>query len=297
MKFPDFKKIRIDRIKNLYQLYEIEVDVLRLDLIHPHISGNKWFKLQEYLREAQQLNKTTIATFGGAFSNHIIATAAACKLAGLNAIGIIRGEKAKDLSYTLQQAQDFGMQLYFISREAYKNKELPAELIDNDLLLIGEGGYGFQGCIGAGSILNHFSQENYDFIACAVGTGTTLAGIVNASPLHHKVIGISVLKNAVSLQQEINCLLPEGLQDQFELNHQFHCGGYAKFNLELIEFMNWWHQQTGIPTDFVYTGKLFYAIHQLITSHYFQKGSRLLLIHSGGLQGNISLPKDTLIFS
>jgi len=300
MELPDFKNIRIDAIKNLYQPFGVSLDVLRLDLLHPHISGNKWFKLQNYLKAAQNENKTGIITFGGAFSNHIVATAAACHKAGLQSIGIIRGEEPKELSHTLLQSKAFGMELYFISRKDYQKKMIPVTLqakfhFDN-LLIINEGGYGIQGCNGAAEILNYCGKGNYSHLITAVGTGTTLAGLVCNKSVEQHAIGISALKNAYSLQDEINMLLPYHLQNKFELIYDFHFGGYAKFKPELIEFMNWFYQQTAIPTDFVYTGKMFFALHQLVINGHFSKNSRILAVHTGGLQGNASLPKDTLIF-
>ena len=276
----------------------ILADVLRLDLIHPIISGNKWFKLKEYLTEAKQQNKTTIITFGGAFSNHIIATAAFCEEQGLKSAGIIRGEKPEKLSHTLQAAAKCGMDLSFVEREKYKTKEIPATIFKKymDAYIINEGGYGIPGMKGAGSILDFANSNEYSHIITAVGTGTTLAGLVEASSDTQIVIGISSLKNNLELQDEINYLLSPVNKNRFQLLHQFHFGGYAKYTVELIAFMNNWFSMTGIPSDFVYTGKLFYAFNALATGGSFPPGSKILLIHSGGLQGNNSLKKGTLIF-
>jgi 1-aminocyclopropane-1-carboxylate deaminase len=285
---------RIEAI-SLYQL-RTTLDVLRLDEIHQVVSGNKWYKLKEYLAHASLMNKKTIVTFGGAWSNHIVATAAACKMHGLQSAGIIRGEKPKALSHTLRAATGYGMKLFFVSREEYKQKQIPPTLSGfydvNEIYLVNEGGYGQKGVEGAKSILDHVPL-NYTHIVAAVGTGTTLAGLLAACQKNQSVIGVSALKNNFTLKEEIETLVPG---ESFELLHQFHFGGYARFNKTVIDFMNNWYEKTGIPSDFVYTGKLFFAVDRLIKEEYFPEGSRVLVIHSGGLQGNESLPKGTLIF-
>ena len=273
----------------------IEVSVLRLDKIHPVISGNKWFKLRYYLEEAKALHKKKIATFGGAWSNHIIATAAACRLNGLEATGIIRGEEASELSPTLKQAREMGMQLIFISREDYSMKKIPEEINGDDYYFISEGGYGMKGAAGAATILDCVEKETCSHICCAAGTGTMMAGLVQASSEQNNIVGISVLKNNFEIEQDVKSLVPDN-KINFDLIHDYHFGGYAKHKPELINFMNEFYRATSIPSDFVYTGKLFYAIHDLMAKDYFPYRSRLLVIHSGGLQGNASLNKGTLIF-
>ncbi len=299
MNFLQTEIPRIDAIKKLYQTFGVTVNVLRLDLVHPVISGNKWFKLKEYLKDAGQENKKTILTFGGAYSNHIIATAAACKEAGFNSIGIIRGEKPKEFSPTLEDAQTAGMHLFFCSRDDYKSKIIPQtiwqQFAQNDIYIINEGGYGEKGKEGAANILDLRTKE-YTHIIAATGTGTTLAGIVSAANPGQKITGISALKNYNQLNEEINALLPHCLHNQYTIYHDYHFGGYAKHNTELINFMNNWYNETGIPSDFVYTGKLFYAANDLIQKEFFLPGSNILIIHSGGLQGNRSLPKGTLMY-
>src|SRR5258705_4420356 len=178
----------------------IEVSVLRLDKIHPVISGNKWFKLRYYLEEAKALHKKKIVTFGGAWSNHIIATAAACRLNGFEATGIIRGEEAAELSPTLKLAREMGMNLVFISREDYSQKKIPEEINANDHYFISEGGYGKKGAAGAATILYDVEKESWSHICCAAGTGTMVAGLVQASGEQNKIIGISVLKNNFEIE-------------------------------------------------------------------------------------------------
>jgi 1-aminocyclopropane-1-carboxylate deaminase len=300
MNLPSFQNIKTDSIKNLYQPYGIVVDVLRLDLLHPVISGNKWFKLSAHLNEVARQQKKIIMTFGGAWSNHILATAAVSKMVGYQSIGIIRGEKPQHLSIILQQAESSGMRLFFTSKKLYKKKIIPTIIYEQfpqqEIYIINEGGYGELGKMGAGEILQHSNLSLYTHIIAASGTGTTLAGLIAAALPSQKLIGISVFKNNVSLETEIKNLLPFPLHNRFSLFHDHHFGGYAKKTEELIGFMNDWYRQTSIPSDFVYTGKLFYALNDLIKNNYFPFGSHILIIHSGGLQGNSSLSKGTLIF-
>lgn len=285
--------IPVDTISFLYE-NKIEVDVLRLDKISPVVAGNKWFKLRYYLEEAKSQHKKSILTFGGAWSNHIIATAAICKMQGLNAVGIIRGEEPKELSFTLSYAKELGMQLVFISRSDYQQKKIPATLQTNDFYVINEGGYGKIGAKGASTILDH-CDKIYTHYCCAVGTGTMMAGLINAVSPTQQVLGISSMKNNTALEEMIQVLVSPN-ENGWELIHDYHFGGYAKHQPALFGFMNEFYKQTSIPSDFVYTGKLFYAISDLIGKNYFPAGSKLLVIHSGGLQGNISLSAGTLIF-
>jgi 1-aminocyclopropane-1-carboxylate deaminase len=269
------------------------VSILRLDKIHPVISGNKWFKLQYYLDDALRQGYSTITTFGGAYSNHIVATAAACREEGLNSIGIIRGE-ASASSPTLEQARELGMRLFFTSRADFKAGRLPAEIDSSETYIIEEGGYGEKGAAGAGAILN-FTPEIFTHYCCAVGTGTMMAGLASKLGPTQQVIGISTMKNNLELEQQVRKLVGGG-QAHWNILHDYHFGGYAKSKPALITFMNELYRHTGIPTDFVYTGKMIYAVADLVQQDFFPGGSRLLLIHSGGLQGNRSLPPSSLIF-
>jgi 1-aminocyclopropane-1-carboxylate deaminase len=285
--------ISVDDISFFYQK-EIEVDILRLDKISPVVSGNKWFKLRYYLEEAKALHKKGILTFGGAWSNHIFATAAICNMNGLKSIGIIRGEEAQKLSTTLLKAKESGMQLVFISRTAYQTKEIPVSVQTDEYYIVNEGGYGELGAKGASTILDYCTKP-YTHYCCAVGTGTMMAGLINIASPSQQVLGISVMKNNTALEEMIQTLVT-GAGKNWQLIHGYYFGGYAKHQPALLGFMNEFYQQTGIPSDFVYTGKLFYAISDLIGKNYFPPDSKLLLIHSGGLQGNTSLPAGTLIF-
>jgi 1-aminocyclopropane-1-carboxylate deaminase len=272
----------------------ILLDVLRLDKIDPIISGNKWFKLQYYLAEALAQGKKRLLTFGGAYSNHIIATACAAQRAGLTSTGIIRGEKPARLSHTLLEAAQYGMQLVFISREQYQKKSIPAFIEQlrheyGDACIIPEGGEGPQGIKGAATILDTVDGNAYTDILCAAGTGTLLSGLAVSAAAHQRVTGIPVLKG-------FDDWTPATSRQNTHIINNYHFGGYAKKNGTLIDFMNEWYLQTGIPSDFVYTGKLFYGVMDLIEKGFFPEASSLLVIHSGGLQGNNSLPAKTLFF-
>ncbi len=292
----NFSNITIDKISlPLLSEKNIGVSILRLDKIHPIISGNKWFKLRYYIEEAKQQKKHTIVTFGGGWSNHVVATAAVCKINGLNAIGIIRGEEATSRSSTLAQAAQLGMQLISISRVDYRRKKIPDELNGEECYFIDEGGYGVKGAAGAATILDYCKKETYSHICCAIGTGTMMGGLINAALPFQEVIGLSVLKNNFKVDENITHLLNDK-EMSFQIIDDYLFGGYAKHNTELIDFMNEFFRQTMIPSDFVYTGKLFYAVSDLIKKDFFPQGSKLLLVHSGGLQGNASLGEGTLIF-
>jgi len=292
MQTPDLKKITTDKIQESFlENKKVELDVLRLDKIHPVISGNKWFKLKYHLDNFSAGNYKGIVTFGGAWSNHILATACACYLLKINCVGIIRGERPESPSATLVEAGKYRMKLKFIPREDYsmrKTGEFLASLKQDfpQYYIIPEGGAGPEGEKGAGEILQHIDRNNYTHIGCAVGTGTMFNGIKDALLLDQQLIGIVVLK---------------GWQEDKKANRgklicDYHFGGYAKYNEVLFGFMNDLFSSTGIPTDIVYTGKLAYAIFDMIKNDHFPPASKILMIHSGGLQGNASLQKGSLIF-
>jgi 1-aminocyclopropane-1-carboxylate deaminase len=299
-----FRPAKVQEIST-FQIREkhVTVDVLRLDDIHPVISGNKWFKLNYHLKNAQKAGVKTILTFGGAWSNHILATACACRLAGFSSIGYIRGEFSPKPSETLKMAEKEGMQLEFVSRESYRS--LMAEASSRyfnekygPVYVIPEGGAGEPGIKGCSEILQLTpSADSYTHILCCIGTGTMFSGLVNASAPLQRIIGIPVLKGLKNLVAELAGSIedPGRLNNLFIMKH-YHFGGYAKKTDILLSFMNSFYQTTGIPTDFVYTGKLFYALYDLLKQDYFETGSKILVIHSGGLQGNASLPAGTLVF-
>ncbi len=274
----------------------IRLDILRLDKIHPVVSGNKWFKLKYYLQQAIEDNYTSIATFGGAFSNHILATAYACKKQNIPCTGFIRGEEPKHYSQTLSDAQALNTQLRFLSRAAYSNRQ---NIIHENasVFFIPEGGYGKPGAKGAAEILNLVTNlSNYNYIICAAGTATMLAGIANASMQHQQCIGISVMKNNFRLENEMLSLVNDKSKDRIKILHDYHFGGYAKHTQQLIDFMNKTWLKHSLPLDFVYTAKALYAVYNLLENNYFTSGSNIMFIHSGGLQGNRSLNKEALLY-
>ncbi len=295
-----YAKLQNIRVQSLphFSSKEVLTDILRLDLLHPIVSGNKWFKLKYYLEETRLGGYHTIATFGGAFSNHIVATAYAAKEAGIQSHGYIRGELTDPLSPTLQQSQELGMELTFVSRDQFRQPENIIQAnADPGVYWVREGGYGFLGAKGAGDILSSADTHVYTHIICAVGTGTMLAGLIGSAAMEQQLIGISVLKNHFELEQEVKSLLNASQHPPFTILHNYHFGGYAKHPAALIRFMCETWEATQLPTDIVYTSKLLYAVKELVATRYFPAGSRLLVIHSGGLQGNKSLPSGILPFS
>ena len=279
----------------------LDVTVLRLDKIHPEISGNKWFKLKYYLEAGKLRKRDRLISFGGPYSNHLVALACAARAQGFSSTGFIRGEKPAIFSASLFTAMKYGMDLEFLPRSVYSLKEDRVFLSELQsryprALIIPEGGCGEPGIRGAGEILTP-GVHDYSHICCAVGTGTTITGLLKARKPHQKMIGIPVLKGT----QGIEPLRAEWITDKEKENslvlfHEYHFGGYAKKTPALLDFMNSLFERSGIPTDFVYTGKLFYAIADLAFKNYFPKGSSVLILHSGGLQGNLSLAGDVLHF-
>ena len=288
----------IQKLPSFETIDGISVAALRLDEVHPIVSGNKWFKLQHYLQEAIEKKCSTIVTFGGAYSNHIVATAFACKQMNLQSVGVIRGEATAILSHTLQAAKNYGMQLHFVSREAYKNKpSILAQFNNSNTYSIAEGGYGKLGAKGAATILSCVNTSTYTHIICACGTGTMLAGLVDAALPHQKIIGINVLKGYEKMYDDVcKILSTDKNHHPFTILNQYHFGGYAKQTKLLLDWMNELYKKENLPTDIVYTSKLFYGVNDLLQQQYFAANSNILIIHSGGLQGNFSLEKGTLLF-
>ncbi len=300
---PDLNNISLDPWDlNTFRENELQATVYRLDKIHPEISGNKWFKLKYYLERARKENKQKLISFGGAYSNHLIALAAAAGLNGYSSTGMIRGEEPIRLSHTLLAAKNYGMELRFLSRTAYTRKKnsvqsVEEEATDPDALLIPEGGAGAEGVRGAEEILSGIPAGGYTHICCAAGTGTMLAGLINSAGPDQKIIGVSVLKGTRDFEPLNRAWIKNQADLQrVEMIHEYHFGGYAKPEKSLIDFMNRTYQESGIPTDFVYTGKLLFAVAGMAARHAFPAGSRILVLHSGGLQGNLSLAPGLLQF-
>ncbi len=258
-------------------------------MIHPFISGNKWRKLKYILLEAKKLHKKHLVTFGGAHSNHLIATACAAAKFGFKSTGIVRGEKVEN--ETLLLCSLFGMQLIFEDRESYRDK--PALFKrqfgnDQEAFFIDEGGSGSLAATGCSELLDEHT-EAYDHLFCAAGTGTTAAGIlsgINRKSIATKMHVVPVLKGADFMKQEID-KLSNGAS--FEFHSGYHFGGYAKTSDELLNFIKDFTSSTGILIDPVYTGKLVFAIYDLISKDYFARGSRILAVHTGGITGILGM--------
>ena len=280
----------------------VRVESLRLDKIHPVVSGNKWFKLKEHLRIAVEEQHSGIVTFGGALSNHIVATAYAARQTGLPVTGIIRGGDTGPWSDALEAAAGYGMHLEFISRGEYRKKEEPEFLKRISALCPGcyilpEGGGGPAGVKGIEEIGRMAGKGPYSHILCAIGTGTMFMGLARAAAPHQKIIGVPVLKGLHHFMAGCRDRVTDaGQLARCRIEDGYHFGGYARRSEELLSFMRRLYACSGIPTDFVYTGKLFYAVSDLAKKGVFPPGSVLLVIHSGGLQGNRSLPAETLGF-
>lgn len=273
--------------------FGLDLYLKREDLIHPLVSGNKFRKLKYNLQQAKEHNKKTILTFGGAFSNHILATSAAAKLNDLNSIGIIRGEELggenleKTLSEneTLRNAKAMGMQLHFIDRESYRDKgnTLFIERLKNkfgDFYLVPEGGTNNFAIKGCEEILTK-EDDNFDVICCPVGTGGTIAGIINSSSDHQQILGFSALKGDF-LKEEVASHVKK---INWEIIIDYHFGGYAKVDKGLIDFINKFKSEYNVLLDPIYTGKMMYGILDMIEKGEFSKNTRILAIHTGGLQG------------
>ena len=271
---------------------KVSLYLKREDLIHPFVSGNKFRKLKYNIIEAQRNNKRLLLTFGGAFSNHIVATAVASNLNGFKSVGIIRGEELgvdleKTLSQnaTLQKASENGMQLEFVSREKFRektNKEFINQLKAKygDFYLIPEGGTNGLAIKGCTEILTEGDDE-FDYICSAVGTGGTISGLINASKSHQKVIGFPALKGDF-LNDEIRKFVNK---ENWVLQTAYHFGGYAKYNSDLIRFINDFTFDNSVVLDPIYTGKMLFGILDLIEKNHFKKGTKILAIHTGGIQG------------
>lgn len=256
--------------------------------INTFVSGNKYRKLKYNIEEAKKHGFQRLLSFGGAYSNHIAAVAKAGKEKGFKTIGIIRGEELNakiSNNPTLTFAQKCGMQFMFISREAYRNKTSKTYINKlkkdfGDFYLIPEGGTNELAVRGCEEILTD-NDEAFDFICCPVGTGGTISGLINASNKNQKILGFPALKGDF-LQKDIRKFVTK---TNWDLINDYHFGGYAKINTELISFINGFKSKYGIPLDPIYTGKMMYGIFDLIEKQYFPENAKILAIHTGGLQG------------
>lgn len=276
-----------------FQTAGIRLDLLRLDSVHPMVSGNKWFKLKYALEAVLRSDCPRVLSFGGAWSNHIHALAYAGWERGIETVAVIRGERPSRLSDTLLDAQRWGMSLEFVSREQYRNKydedflqSLRARY--GDFHMLPEGGSGEWVVAGCREILTFCDVADYDLICCACGTGGTLAGLIAGKPEGVSVLGVPVLKGGEFLYQDIRSLLSRaGVDDPggWELDLEGHEGGYAKITPALALSMRGFFEATGVELEPVYTGKAFLALQRRVNAGKLARGSRVLLIHTGGMQG------------
>lgn len=305
--------------KNLYappqfidKINGVELWIKREDLIHPQISGNKWRKLKYFLADFRLGNKTEFLTFGGAYSNHILAIAALGNTLKIKTRAVIRGEEVNNS--TLDSCLGLGMELIKISRSEYKKRDDASFLSDLQIhypksYIIPEGGKGVLGIRGCGEILSDLDQE-FDFIACSSGTGTTFSGLLSR-PKKAKYIMFPALKGGGFLKDEVDRMLlkyqkiflTNGIGKKmdlipFSIEENYHFGGYGKVSAELIQFMNDFYTSYAIPLDPIYTGKMLFGLMDKIKKEQFKVGTKILCIHTGGLQGikgmNISLQQKGL---
>lgn len=282
---------------NILNEKQVQLFIQRDDLLHAEVSGNKFRKLKYNLEQAKNQNFKTVLTFGGAYSNHIAATAAAAKIVGFHSIGIIRGEEHLPLNYTLQTAIKNGMQLYYVNRSDYKNKH--KEFFLNQLkeqfgkvYIIPEGGTNELAVKGIAEMKELWKDNSdtmgIDYVACPFGSGGTSLGIYSILERNQKLLIFSALKGE-TVQKEFEKLLEEhqvNSKAKWEMIIQYHFGGYAKINTDLVDFVNQFKKEFDIQLDLIYNGKMLYGLFDRIRNNYFEKGSKILAIHTGGVQGN-----------
>lgn len=273
---------------------DVSVECLRLDQVHPEISGNKWYKLKYHLAAALNSQCREILSFGGAYSNHLHALAYVGKALELKTSAIVRGEMPAVLSPTLQDCQHWGMSLHWLSRKAYR--ELVTEQgcrklrqAHPEAWVIPEGGEGEYGVAGVQALFSRLFSEldkEFDYLACSVGSGTTLAGIIRAAPASMQVTGFSALKGAIDLEARIaRQLSGHDAAKRWRLYHDYHFGGFAKLPESLAAWIDEVWRLSGVLLDPVYTGKMLFGLQELVKNQRIKRGSRVLCIHTGGLQG------------
>lgn len=284
-----YKRTPIVELKlSIFEKANVRVLVKCEYLNHPFISGNKWWKLKYNLEAAVKLDRKTILTFGGAYSNHIYATAAACRELGLKSIGIIRGEETLPLNPTLSFAKECGMELHYVSREAYRKKNEESFLQNlkdqfGDFYLIPEGGTNELAVKGVKEFAQSLSQEaEFDYLCLPVGTGGTMAGMIEGVDKSKQVLGFVSLKGGEFLEDEIRTYTEK---TNFKLLHDYHFGGYAKMTQSLTDFTNQFEKDHSFQLDPVYTSKMMFGVFDLVRKGFFKKDSVVMILHTGGLQG------------
>jgi len=283
----------IELFHPLFEEYNVKVSIKRDDLIHPVISGNKWRKLKYNVLAAKKADKEGIVSFGGGYSNHIHALAYACSLESLKSVGIIRGEPHYANNTTLSEATSFGMQLNFVSRQAYReraNREYIEQLQNRYLnyLIVPEGGSNQLALKGVSEVVSELKQQtSWDYLLTPVGSGGTIAGLLSAEYKQHQIIGISALKQKGYLEEEVYSLLKAAnvKADNWQVVNQYHCGGYAKFSTEDQQQMLALSRQLNIPLEPIYSGKMILAFFDMLRKRQFAEKSHVILLHTGGLQG------------
>lgn len=294
---PSARQIELQRVRiPLFERRAVQVYLLRLDQIHPMVSGNKWFKLRYNLRTAKTQGYSRVLSFGGAYSNHLHALAWAGNCAGLETVGVVRGEPAYAQNPTLKDAADWGMRLHFVNRETYRRRDDP--LYHKELLAMYPGSFivpeGGSNALAVKGFADLFEMPCWqqvstpDWIVTACGTGGTLAGLVAAKPDSARALGIAVLKGADFLQNDVRALLQGvGAEDPggWQIDLQGHEGGYARRSEALVAFMEQFTSDTGIELDPVYTGKMMFRLHKLVEQGTFAAGDIIVAVHTGGLQG------------
>jgi len=284
----------------IYRERGIQLLVKREDLIHPHIAGNKWRKLKFNLKKAKDLGKNTLVTFGGAYSNHIYATAAAGQYFGFQTIALVRGEAHETLNPTLDFATSAGMEIRYLSRTAYRDKEkaLAQESLDGpEYYVLPEGGTNALALPGCAEIATEITSQLTslpDYIGLCCGTGGTMAGLLAGLNGQSQVLGFSVLKgdfhrplieDLLAQHQKEKGSTNFSIPQNWSIEKEHHLGGYARFNPELIDFINRYRRAFQLPLDPIYTAKMFFGLEKMVRENYLKVGSTILAIHTGGLQG------------
>jgi 1-aminocyclopropane-1-carboxylate deaminase len=272
----------------VFRSVDVQVFIKRENLNHETVSGNKWWKLKYNLEEAQLQKHTTLLTFGGGFSNHLYATAAAANQLGLKSIGVVRGEETLPLNNTLSFAHQCGMQLHFVSREDYRKKTEPSFINEwhdrfGDFYIIPEGGtneLALKGCAELGEKLQ--KEIEFDYLCLSVGTGGTMAGLINGVS-DKKIVGYASLKGGNFLEVDVKKFTRN--KSNWKIETGYHFGGYGKVNDELKTFMLSFEKEHEILLDPVYTAKAMYGLFDQVAKGIFQRGSKILFLHTGGLQG------------
>jgi len=285
-------KIKTEEIStSILKDKRINLYIKRIDLVHKHISGNKWYKLKYNIIEAKSQLKDTLLTFGGAYSNHIAATSFAAQSNGFKSIGVIRGDEGFSLNPTIEFAKSNGMYLHYVNRGDYRKKHTDVFINKlkekfGDFYLIPEGGTNKKAIKGASEILD--KNDVQDFICCPVGTGGTISGIIRSSSEKQTIIGFPSVKGVESLEKTVR---KYSNKRNFRFINNYTCGGYARLTGELVDSIINFNINHKVPLDAIYTGKMMMGVLDLISKDYFPKGSAILVIHTGGLQGNQGMNK------